>query len=482
MVKKKKINSSLKSLILRKKRRYPHLGVHRLTELIFREHNIKVSKSSVSAVLVAEGVKGKKGRKQALSFYSARGVEPCGLMLLKALDHHVGLFDHLCSELKVYFSKIAEDTLRRLIVMASLSPLIGRKLKENVSCRGFLRLAGFYHLPVRLLDQFEQRINQYKPTVSLTGLKEDLRPVATIRFHFNNGHKGFCDAKMSTFWGSSCKFDYFNLPQRVARLKLTRMLREQMLIIGYTKSFDYLSPLVFDFISAAESGLAKAEFLDEEGRTLSELKTSKPRLWVFFGYSPHILSKGAVFKAKTSRLRHFSWQELGEFFSVTIPTRFIQPNSNREITLQNLLVTKGRLLRPRWGILTNHPLKDKRKDPAALLKKYFYVWPYIEEDFSRDMEIIGKSLFAEKKYENYLARMLPQRLQFSQLLDFARAGQILSIIFKEVVWGWEPKGKKGDFREYKDCLQVFLKQAPRELKKQFNQLGFYVGKKRVFIG
>ena len=99
----------------------------------------------------------------------------------------------------------------------------------------------------------------------------------------------------------------------------------------------------------------------------------------------------------------------------------------------------------------------------------------------KDMEVIGKSLFAAKKYENYLIRMLPQKLQFIQLLDFARAGQILSIIFKEIVWGWEPKGKKGDFREYKDCLQVFLKQAPRELKKQFNRLGFYVGRKRVFI-
>jgi hypothetical protein len=97
------------------------------------------------------------------------------------------------------------------------------------------------------------------------------------------------------------------------------------------------------------------------------------------------------------------------------------------------------------------------------------------------MEVIEKAAFSPQKSQNYLAKMFPEKLQFSQPSDFTKVGLILSVIFKEIVWGWEPKAKSGDFRIKKDHIAVQLRQASPELIAKFNRIGFFIDKKRVFL-
>ena len=109
------------------------------------------------------------------------------------------------------------------------------------------------------------------------------------------------------------------------------------------------------------------------------------------------------------------------------------------------------------------------------------MWRYVNDDFFKDMEAIQKAVFDSEKKRTPLSKMLPQRLQFTGLADCSRISQILSVLFKEVVFGWEPKGKRGTFRLGKEAVYIALEGAPLELKKNFNRSGFTFAKKPAVL-
>jgi len=477
---KKKVTPALKKLVLQEKRKAPHLGVRLLSELLANKHKISLSKSAVNKILISFGLKDKKGRKKSLLIYKAKGLTHCGLLLLRCLDYQVGIFDYLSQELKEYFPKINKDLLKRLIILSSFSSLINEEPEKSTKREGFLRLAGLEHFPARKMDYFRQQLSQCKPKIDLRPLKKNLVCVSTIKILFNNGYCGHFDAKMSTFWSGPCKMEKFFQPLRAATKLIEQMIENKTIIIGYTKSFGYLSPLTFDFLKAMDKGIKQVDFLDERGKVLKKLKVNLPKACFFIGYYPEILNKGVVSIGKPKRFKSFFWEGIGEFQCTSSLTRFSQPGRKQELMLNNVLIKQGVSSLPFWSLLTGSISSNKAR-VATFLKKYLYLWPNAEKSFIDDMRAIEKSVFAPPKDRGDLAKMLPKSLIFKDLLDFARVGQILSIIFKEMIWGWEPKNKEGDFAIGKDYLRISLKKIPHEAKKRFNNGRFYLDGKRAFL-
>ena len=474
---KKALSSSLKRIVLREKKKNPYLGVRALSELLAKNKDISISKSAVHKILKAKGIKGKKGPKKALSLYKAREIKDCGLFLLRCIDSQIGLFDHLAEELKVYFPRISKDYLEKLIILATLSSFAGRELENK---EAFLRLAGIERLSMHKLKYFKQKLSQYKPTIELKPIKKRTKLVSTIKFYFRNGYCGYCDAKMSTFWEGVCGLDYFSLSLPAARERIDEMLKDKLIVIGYTKSFNYLSPLVFNFIKAIDSGLKKIEFLDKKAKVLDEIEVSSNKVNLLVGYYPQILSKGMNFLETGKRFKVFSAEEIGEFLLTNISTEFLQLKENERVILSNVLIKRKIASFPQWGFFTTRDLAKKGVKLSVLAKKYLYLWPYMEKNFLEEMEIIEKSLFNPKKTID-LGEMLPNRLCFNSIYDFSRVGQILSVMFKELIWGWEPKEKKGDFTKAKFYIKISLKGVPAQLKKKINNACFYIDKKRIFL-
>lgn len=477
---KKIVTPALRKIVLGEKRRVPHLGVRPLSELLKRKHKINLSKSAINKILISSGLKDKKGRKKSLLIYKAKGLTHCGLFLLRCLDYQVGIFDYLSRELKEYFPKMSKELLKQLIILASFSALINEDPKKSIKREGFLRLAGLGHFPARKMDYFRRRLSRHKPRVDLKSLKENLVRVSTIRILFNNGYCSHFDAKMSTLWSGPCKMEQFSSSLRAAVKLIEQMIEDKTIIIGYTKSFGYLSPLTFDFLKSMDKGIKKVEFLDERGKVLKGLKVNLPKASFFIGYYPEILNKGVTSIGRSKRFKSFFWEGIGEFLCVSSLTRFSQPELKQELTLNNVLIKQGASFLPSWGLLTGN-ISSRKVRIASFLKKYLYLWPDAEKSFIEDMRIIEKSIFNPSKDRGYLAKMLPKSLVFKDLLDFARVGQILSVIFKEMIWGWEPKNKEGDFAIGKDYLRISLKKIPREVKKRFNNGRFYLDGRRVFI-
>lgn len=477
----KKITSALKRLVLTEKKKVPHLGVRALAKLLADKHKIIISKSAISKILASSGMREKKGRKQSRLGYERKSFSHCGLLLLRCLDCWLGIFNYLSRELWPYFPKISKALLKQLIILASFSALINEDPEKSTKRKGFLRLSGLNHFPVRKLDYFKNQLTRHKPRVELKPFKDKaLIPVSTIKVLFNNGYCGYFDARMSTIWSGPCRLKQFFLPLKAAFRLIERMLVDKTIILGYTKSFGHLSSLSFNFMEAMDKGIKNIEFLDPQGKVLRNRKVNTVKITFFIGYYPENLSQGVIPVGKVKRFKSFFWEELGEFLCSSSLARFSQQNEKQSLILNNVLIKQKTSALPCWGLITSN-ISSKKVKMASFLRKYLYLWPDPEKSFIADMKIIENSFLTSSKNKGYLSGILPKRLVFRNLLDFAPVGQILSVIFKETIWGWEPKNKQGNFTVGKDYIRINLKKIPREVKRRFNNGGFYLEGRRALI-
>ncbi|MBP7087761.1 MAG: hypothetical protein KBB01_00535 [Candidatus Omnitrophica bacterium] len=477
----KNITAESKKIILREKKKFPYLGVRALSSLLKIKYQIDLSKSTIHKIFKSKGLRDKFGRKESLSLYQNKNkISNCGLILLQALDSQIGLLEHLISELKTYFPKLDYDFLKKFLVLAVFSSLNNKALSESLKEKGFLRLVGLKNIPLNKINYFENILSQQKIVINLNKVKENVQLASTIKFYFKNGYEGYLDAKMSTFWDKPCNLEYFYIPLKAAIKKVEQALADKILIIGYTKSFGYLSPLVFDYLRGVESGIKKIQFLNGEGRILAEqpLNQAQPKFAV--GYYPKIIPQGVLILNQHRYFRRLHWEEIGEFYTQITIAKLLQQKDKKGVILNNVLIRKNPVLSPTWGIFTNFNIGAKFKSLPFLVKKYLYLWPYLDKGFSEEMSILEKAFTLKSKKKEYLSRILPQKLTFKNPKDFILVGEILSVIFKELIGGWEPKEKSGNFVIGKEYVKVFLK-IPLEVKKNFNKNSLYINNKRVFI-
>lgn len=477
----KRIPLSVERIVIGEARKNPHLGVRLLSDLLLDKHNITISKSAINKILTSKGLHERKGRKKAILLYKSRGIKNCGLILLRCLDYRIGLFDYITKELKKHFPELEAEIFHKLVIFSSLASFIGKDPRKVAQEQGFLRLAGIQYLSSSKMDYFSERIRDIKPAVNLLPIKEGLKLVSTIKFNFKNGRHSYTDAKMSTLWYEPCNIGYFFLNQTAVSKSINNMLKDKIFFIGYTKSFDYLSKLVFDFLEGVNSGIDTIELLDKDGNFIKELEIESTGFSAFIGYCPKILTKGMFFVGKSKKPRRFYWDELGEFFCTYILTRFLQDKGKKGVISNNVLIRKDLSSDPAWGIIIGGNISIKKAKLALHLKKYLYLWPYTERAFFEDLAIIEKSLVSPKKTKDYFAKMVPGKLIFKDILDLSRIAQILSIFFKEMVWGWEPKNKSGDFVFGKDFTKINLKNVPKNAQAGFNKIPLYLNKKRTFL-
>lgn len=440
-------------LVLEEKKKNPCLSTRKFSAFLKKTHDITLSKSAISKIFKSRGIE-----TPSLSPHKIKEIKECGLILLECLDSQIGLFNHIAQSLKSHFPRMTETDIKKTLISAAFSAMSGQP-------------------PQKILK------NQEVLTVDMWTVKDNLRLVSTIEFNFNNGYVGYCDAKMSTIWDRPCDIQSFFSPLGAASRQIERMLNDKVLTVGCTKSFGSISKLVFDFFKGAASGITAVRFLNAKGEPLNEIKTSLPKISFLIGYYPKIITKGFVVPNKPAKYQGFFWQELGEFFCSNNLTEFSQPIVKEKLILNNVRIKANPVRAPIWGILANLNIAEGGKESLLnkIVKKYLYLRPYPEESFLKEMKIIEKALFASEEKKDYTTGIIPKKLTFSRDLDFSRPGLILSILFKEMIAGWEPKGRKGQLSTGKDYLGILLKQAPKKVKKAFNQAGLYLDSKRAFI-
>ncbi len=473
-----KLKSSIHSLILREYKKTPLLGVRAIAARIRQQHGIKVSKSALHAIVKQKGLTQPKGRKKARISYQVAGNRECGLVLLGCLDSQLGVLEEIIDQIKVYFPRLSREKLGQFILLATYASYAGAQLQNASSLEAFVRLAGLASVPKKSFDYFQTQLVRYRPAVNLQPVKVSLQPAATIKFYFKNGTQGYTDARFATFWDGPCRQEYFSSPLRGVLQRLALMVNEGVCMIGYTKSFGYLSLLTFRFVQGMLSGLEKVSVLDRDGKSLMTQGLAKPKMALVFGYSPRVINKGMVVLSRQRRLSRISQEGLSESYAACAQMKFEHFKVKEELFLHAVLLKEKTSGAFEWGVLSTFQAAASQQ--LALAKRYGCAWRSVNEDFFRDMEVLEKAYLSAAGAAD-IAKMIPSRLILASAQDFSRVGFILSVVFKELIGGWEPKAKAGFLRQGKDSVRIHLPQIPRQIAKRFNASRFSYGGKTAFI-
>jgi hypothetical protein len=476
---KKKVDVRLKKLILSQHKKYPGLGVRKLADLLGEKHGISLSKSTIHALLKSSGKKLKKGPKKAKLAYRKTSLAEGGLILLRCIDNQIGFFDYLAESLNVYFPKLKKELLKKFIILASLASLSAQKLEKEVCKKSFLCLSGLDRFPVKKFDYFKRQINRYQPTVELQPLNKNLAIVVGIKIVFLDGSYVFSDPQLATLWDSLPQTDYFFDSIKNCRDKIKRMLDEKLLIIGYTKSFDYVSALVFELIRGLKKEVKEIQLFDKKSKLIEKIEVNK-KVEAVLGYYPKGISKGIRFTKKKKYYRRSHIEQLGSFYLMNIYSEFIQHFGKQRIVLSNVLINRKNYGLPNWGLISSAD-KLSRLKANHIFKSYIYLWPEMEENLFRGTKEIEKSFLIQESQKNEIISTMPHKLVFSKLNSFGRVGQLLSVMFKEFVEGVEPKRKIGFLEKGKDYIVVVLSNLAVKTKKRLDQQAFFLDKKRVFF-
>ncbi len=475
----KKIKTEAKNIVIREFKKAPFKGVRELSQKLKKDYGLAVSKSSISNILKYKGLTQKPGRKEALPRYAGRQSDECGLYLLKALDSHIGLIEHTAIELGSIFSRIQKKTLKKVLILLAFSQFSGKDFKKSQKIKDFLRLAEFSRLPANSLDYFFKTLHKHKPLVDLSSVLANTQLTSTVKFIFNNGSIGFCDAQMTTFWDDVCRFERFFSPLGSVLSRISKMIKDKVFTIGYTKSFGALSLITASFVEGMLSGIRSLEVIDTGGKAIVTIPLKITNISLLFGYLPQILAEGIKPISKSKRLHKISAEKGFEFYGMTSQARVSDKNGKIDLFLSNTLIKYKILSDFSWGVFSTVP--KSRKNFYLYIREYLCMWRYVNDDFFKDMEVIEKSAFQyEKKYTN-ISQMIPKRVKFADFRDFGKIGQILSILFKEIVGGWEPKAKKGSWRTTKYAIYFTFEAIPHKIKKSFNKRAFTLNKKLVSI-
>ena len=464
----------VKSILIREAKHNPYLGVRKLAELLKTRHKITLSKSAVNNVLLKLKGRVKKGRKRETLSYQSRQEEDCAPLILRAFDSQLGLFDIAAKCLWAYMPGVKEETLKRTLIAVSFAEFFKKPLGRGADIREILRASDLYAFPSRQVKTLRKTAESFKPTVNFEHLLEGLKVCSTVKFYFQNGTNSFCDGGFSTFWDRPCYVEQFFVPLSRARKKLQTMVDNNMIIVSYTRSFDYISPLVLTFIKGVSGGIKKVEFLSPRGEVLESIGLEGIALDFLVGYYPKILSKGIHFLRTEKRFKKIEYVT-GDIYYLSAVTQFFLPKDTKGIILNSLLLRRNTRFLPCWGIFTN-----KKSDTTFFVNKYLSFWPYMDVTFLEDMDTMEKFYTSHYKAP-VISEFLAPAVNFSQNGDFAKIPRLLQNAFEHTLGALDFANIRGYIIITKKAVKLVVKKAPSELKARFNRGAFYLNNRRVFL-
>ncbi len=463
-----------KKLIFQEKRKNPHLGVREISDSLLKKHKIKVSKSAVHSVLQSSGITLKSGRKKAFLKYRGQGITECGLLLLRSIDTDVGLFNYLADGLEGTCTKVDKKTLSKILILLSFSSFINKELTKSLEHKGFLRLADLYTISKRNINYVRSNILEKKPTFSLSPIKENVADVVTVKFLFEEGKSVLVDPLFTTFWDTPCHIPYFFASLENVRSKLERMLENKMIVVNYTKSFDYLSELALNFMRGLSKGLKRVELIDPKGNTIDKIVPKHPKQSFFIGYYPHILYEGVTILEHLGRFKKCTGVQEDIFYASSL-ARFSQLHSDKGVILNNVLIKHSKHTESHWAIMTN-----KRQGIDDFIRSYTVEFPYMDKGFLEETKMMEEFKPTPRVKKSFNS-LLPNELHIKTEADFAKLAQILDTVFRTNISDITLPGQEGRVTVGKDFYRIMLSRIPKKIKKVFNKRCFYLNERRVYL-
>lgn len=408
-----KLKPEVKDFILEQKRMNSLISCRSLVVLVNDKFHLKISKSSINAILKETGLSlpvGRRSSKQqisapapleetkaepepAIKIKSASETEPqyTGAILLKAADYLIGGSKSISEAIKNKLINQEDDLLAKTESLIYLSlfgstkerfwfpelwALIGKKLAmEEIS--SYLNVL--------------QSINTISSNI-LHVLTSILQGVRGIKVSLSDKSDFYLDGQPYTIWSmSNLPIDFSSTICAVKSYINSCFNSEKPIILFTAPGYDIPLKEFFDFILGLDSKEKSISKIAIYNNKLEELEVSpiepKRRHFVFAIWPWQFLSYRKV--KLLGEFKSFNSQELKkELFVAEAEIELSQPDIHQIVTLKGAALKTNYSEKIRLVILSN--LKNDGVSSEKLVEIYLKKWPNLEEafnDFSRKIEL-----------------------------------------------------------------------------------------------
>jgi len=468
-----KLKPETRERILDFKKSNPDLSCRKLVSLVSDKLKLKVSKSSINAIIKGNGLSMPVGRrrKPRRGALQAQGL---GVILLKACDYLIGgshyINEAVCSRLKkeeaktltkieslIYAPLFGLDAKDRIRQETALWQLVGERFFTSDLNDFLVRLQGFPSLPADI-------------SRSVSGLLQEVR---CLKINLSEGSPLFLDGQLHTVWSTPyLPYDFSATVQSIKHC-LQRCFKDaEPVILSMAPGYDIPTREFLELVYALDSSEGKFSTITLYGNKLEELdvatvEKSRRRFFIFGLWPWQFAEYRRV--VKLGETRAFTFEPLKtEFYLSEMEVELSQPNLNRKSVFRGCALKTEASGKIRLIILSNMPSAENSAERLAGL--YLNRWPNLEEsfhDFSRKVELFTYAATSQFYFSS-------ERLPKSQLaLEDIKAffEYYLGILDLYCRWhifpaGYENKdfsfmrenfyNLKGKLKKEKNCLVISL--------------------------
>ena len=474
-----RISESTRRIIVKEGRRRPYLGCRKLAQYLKEKYGFAVSKTTVHSYLNSAGIKNKPGRRKSISIYQKKYFSHAGALILEAAAQRIKLFSSLSRRLAVYFPQFLPSKIEKYLRIIFYSCAL--KLKIEGKSRLLLLRLRREGITRGEFFSFYRRLAEQNPLIDRNFLSDNLKLTSGIRIVFSNGAVSYVDACFNTFWRYGCHNELFYDFYPAVLAKLKNMVSLGVLSILATHSFNFLSPAAFQFIKNITAGIKEIQVVF--GHSILETIFFN-KLWrpaFYLGYYPKRIARGILTFSKA----HFYKinTHLTHYFISQPKAVITQQKIEEEVIAVNSLVKERKGSLPFWGVITNR--QEKKRNQAC--RNYFWFYPYPQESFFRQMDVLERKINYNFK-KDYLL-LLPKYIRVSRQEDFFSFVKLAQeIILYSFFYGEHKEllsrflAQEAEITASKEAVYLRFKQDFEPfLGVSFNDKLLYLGRRRLFI-
>ena len=466
-----KISRDAITAITKLKKTNTQLSVREIAKQVSKKFRIKVSKSTVSAILKGDGLSSPRGR--GVSGESLIRVKSpwAGYFLFRGADALLGLskavaacFRRSCPSIHIGDRNLVDVVgawiLAKVIYNVNLSKIADYEKSEIWQILGRRCAKGSL---TRFLQNLEslQLINN-EIVAEIHHLVQD---VHYLKFELEDGSNFLIDGSFKTIWNKAdIPINFCSTYCNVSSYIDSIFLKSEPVVIFNARPDSSLSELLAEFIfaldgSSPRKAIRHVRCISPKGAEIKEVTyTPPPKMNFIIGIWPWQYKSIAQIEKKKATGYYFNEAFEQKYPCVEDTIRFAQHIDNKEVNLRMILIKESDVGHARIALFTNMAGQDF--PPEEIVKKFARRFPFFENSHKDFLEVLKAPAYAEEYPDEKRILERAQAIRnsrdadelFSILVEIANAFMQRSF-FPSRCWGWSLLKMRELFLKVPGCIR-----------------------------
>ncbi len=449
-----KISKDITLAVKRIKSKNSNISVRNISEQVGRKIGIKVSKSSVSAILKKSGLSSPRGR--SVSGRSLiRVTSPwAGYFFLWGADALLGLSRAVAACFRRSFPsmRLSERSLRDIVgawILAKVIYSVDLTKIADYEKSEIWQILG-RRVSKGSLTRFIQVFNslQLVKNEIVTEINHLVQDVHYLRFDLDDKSHFFVDGTFKTIWdGPNIPINFCSTYCNVNSYIDSIFLKGEPVVIFNARPESALSELLAEVIFALDGSspskrIRHVRYISSKGIEIKEVTYNvPPKINFIVGIWPWQYKTIAQIEKKKATGYYFNEAFEQKYPCVEETIRYAEHIDNKEVKLRLVLIKESDIGHARIALFTN---MDEHEFPAAdVVKKFVRRFPFFEDSHKGFLEVLKTPAYVEEFPDDKKILEQAQAVRSSRDADevFTILVDILNsfmkrTFFPSACWGW----------------------------------------------